>query len=219
MARRPEPKQDRQVATTRLVAVTGGSEPLFVVLVVVHVVSALAGFGSIGFAGTYASRAAHLPGDVSLDDAEVEELTRYFDRPARFWKAVLVVPVFGVLALLADPHGKGLDQLWVVGALLVWVAASVLAAGVVAPALHQVRSLLAEAAGAYRAASSPSTASAGPGVPGPSTAGGPGERVPKAGPVLPWQGGLNRAGSRASRAAAACDVLFFVALAFMVWRP
>ncbi len=257
----------------QFLAVSNGSDALFYPLVFLHIVSALAGFGSIGFAGTYASRAANLatvpdderrafeagpleagplqggPGgagqgeggrslvgaagvrkesgparedpagedpagedpagedrasdggpagdegkageavtDGGIVDPEVEEVVRYFRRPARFWKAVLAVPVFGVPALLAEPGGGGLDQLWDLSALLVWGCAAVVAAGIVAPSLRHMGTVLLS--------------------PGPAWQASPAQRAR-----------LSRYGHLASRGAAACDVLFFIALALMIWRP
>lgn len=183
-----------------VVATVGGSGPLFVALVFLHASSALAGFGSLGFAGTYASRAAHLPAGASFDDPEAEELIRYFQRPARFWKAILLVPVLGVLALLTEPGGKGLDQVWAIFALLVWAAASLLAAGAVMPGLRQMQSMLVKADG-------------------PAAPGTPGGAVAPDIAATAWRARLARAGTMASRAAAACDVLFFAALALMIWQP
>jgi hypothetical protein len=232
----------------QFLAVSNGSDALFYPLVFLHIISALAGFGSIGFAGTYASRAANLatapdgerrppgagvpeddPGGTSrgekghslvaaagagqergpgpagegpagggpageaeteggMVDPEVEEVVRYFRRPARFWKAVLAVPVFGVLALVSEPGGGGLDQVWDLTALLVWGCAAVVAAGVVAPSLRHMSTVLLS--------------------PGPSWLASAAHRAR-----------LSRYGRLASRGAAACDVLFFVALALMIWRP
>lgn len=273
-----------------LLGASGGSDAAFYPLVFFHVVSALAGFGSIGFAGVYASRAAQMavpearrPGEPAggagetrsgdlaaapLDlppaespplsrlateatqaatpahaasgaapqqlgpgpagqpaqasgatgpapattspgtagpltpssaepssageppplDPEIEELARYFSRPARFWKAVLAVPVFGALALWAEPGGGGLDQVWDIAAMFVWAGAALLAAGLVVPSLRQVRSAL-QGLGSARPPDAASRAK------------------------------LARYGRLASRGAAACDVLFFVALALMIWRP
>ena len=237
----------------QFLAVSNGSDALFYPLVFLHIISALAGFGSIGFAGTYASRAANLatapdgerrppgagvpeddPGGASrgekghslvaaagagqergpgpagespadgspadggpageaeteggMVDPEVEEVVRYFRRPARFWKAVLAVPVFGVLALVFEPGGGGLDQVWDLTALLVWGCAAVVAAGVVAPSLRHMSTVLLS--------------------PGPSWLASAAHRAR-----------LSRYGRLASRGAAACDALFFVALALMIWRP
>jgi len=241
-----------------LVASLRGNEAVFLPLVFLHVISALAGFGSIGFAGMYASRAAHwqeleepvaarpgtestglsnpgpakavtggpvagdsgagepapgeLPGsvpsaiapgptahasvlagehEIAGPDPELEELTRYFERPARFWKAILLVPVFGVLALWVQPHTNGLDQAWSLGALLIWVIATLVVVGLVAPSLKEMRPLLVLAADDAR--------------------GGVADIARRA--------RLARAGTLASRGAAICDVLFFVATALMIWRP
>lgn len=221
-----------------LAAVTGkGSDALFFPLVFLHAVAALTGFGSIGFAGTYASRAAHLsltsaprpdrpgatpapeglaaegvpaegvlsgvaPSDgppsagttvhgVPQTDPEVEELLRYFRKPARFWTVLPAVPVFGLLAIAADPNGGGLDQVWVIGGLLVWLSATLVALSMVVPALREMRAVL------LRARTSPE-----------------GVYV-----VASDRARLLRAGVLASRGAVVCDLLFFAALALMIWRP
>jgi hypothetical protein len=246
-------------------------DALFYGLVFTHAVAALVGFGSIGFAGTYASRAflpskpylrraADQKGDgrsgdglsgagldpagdgllpaadpppgeaqreqVSLlrgvsnvieaapaepavasavraqpgratttevgeQDAEFEELRRYFRRPAQLWRTLLLVPFLGLGALAADPNGGGLDQAWVLGALLVWLTATLVAGSLVLPGLYQLRTMILEL-GTLDA--TPSSRDA--------------ERIRFA-----------RAKALAGRGAACCDILFFVALALMVWRP
>jgi hypothetical protein len=224
-----------------VIAASSGNHALFVVVVLLHAAAALVGFGSIGFAGTYASRAARMaasaewwsaaspaperrevagppvvagpgaPGSYAgpqapeeaaplptEEDPEVEELLRYFRRPARFWPAVVIVPVFGVLALSVQPGGKGLNQLWSVTALLVWTVAVVVIAGVVLPGLRQVSALLDD----YAHSSLDVVTGEPSGAHG-----------------VAWRARLGRAGALAGRGAAACDVLFFVALALMIWQP
>jgi hypothetical protein len=189
-------------------SLTGGRAALFYTLVLLHAAAALVGFGSIGFGGTYASR-AYLPSDrsrpgaaepasasstateVAEREAETEELLRYFAKPARFWFALVAVPFLGLGALAANPDIGGLDQAWVLGALLVWLAATIVALSLVVPALRQMRLMLfqprsTEALPAEREA----------------------ERIRFA-----------RAATLAARGAACCDVLFFVALALMIWQP
>jgi hypothetical protein len=246
-------------------AKAGGRDALFSVLVGLHVLVALVGFGSIAFAGNYAAKAArYVPrragsappppvqaalglevtapapgagGGAGVDevagaddpaqavavagaagagpagagaaaevaaamaaappapgaevDPEAEELFRYFAKPARLWWALLAVPWLGMGALAADPHGGGLAQAWSIGAFLIWLLACVVAGGLVVPALGQVRALLARAA--------------------------------PTGGLLPIAGAqsirLARVATLASRGAAICDVLFFGALALMIWRP
>ena len=136
------------------------------------------------------STAAQGAGGAQVDP-DAEELFRYFAKPARLWWALLAVPWLGMGALAADPHGGGLWQAWSIGAFLTWLLACVVAGGLVVPALGQVRLQLSRAA------------PTGGTVP---IAGAQGLRVA-------------RAGTLASRGAAFCDVLFFCALALMIWRP
>jgi hypothetical protein len=203
------------LALPTLATVSAGGAA-FGALVALHALCALAGFGSIGFAGTYASRAAHLPAmpaaapgaDEAAPDPETEEITRYFSRPARFWKAVVAVPVLGALALAVQPDGKGFGQAWVISAFVVWFVATGVASGLVVPALGRMRELL-------------SGAPAAPGVPpapgAPPASGGAEPALP--GAPTPARAALAHAGGLASRGAAVCDVLFFVALALMIWQP
>jgi hypothetical protein len=213
-----------------LASLSGGRAVLFYALVLLHAVCALVGFGSIGFAGTYASR-AYLPEDgpgrsqhgpapseqgpvsseqgpvsseqgassehsrpagteAADEDAETEELLRYFEKPARLWLALVAVPFLGLGALASDPDLGGVDQAWVLGALLVWLSATLIAASLVVPALRQMRSML------FRP------------VRPADQAGRDAERIRFA-----------RAATLVGRGAACCDVLFFVALALMIWRP
>jgi hypothetical protein len=228
-------------------ALSGGRAAVFYTLVLLHAAAALVGFGSIGFAGTYASRAYLPPDEAGLSDlergaaqqagtevagapvtgppvtgppvtgppvtgqpmtgppvtgdalsghaesgqdAETEELLRYFERPARLWLALVAVPFLGFGALATDPSLGGLDQAWALGAILVWLAATLIAGSLVVPALRQMRSMLFQPANPEQ----PPRREA--------------ERVRFA-----------RAATLAGRGAACCDVLFFVALALMIWRP
>jgi len=271
-------------------SLTGGRAALFYSLVLLHAVAALVGFGSIGFAGTYAAR-AFLPGDeaspgaggqepddpgprdhgtsiqgtgiqgtgiqtaalsagsgpngtgptgtgptgsgptgtgagptstgVADQDAEVEELRRYFERPARFWLALVAVPFLGLGALAANPDIGGLDQAWVLGALLVWLAATLIAVSLVVPSLRQMRTMLLRtgkpdvglAGGDLADAGQADAGQAGGGqADGGLADGGLAKREAE-------QIRFTRAATLAGRGAACCDVLFFVALALMIWRP
>lgn len=147
------------------------------------------GAGPLGETGAGGAPDADLPAGGL--DAETEEIMRYFQHPARFWPAVLAVPVFGLLALAVEPHTAGLDQVWTLGGLLVWMGAVLIMLSMVLPGLRQMRTMLL-------------TPTEPAGTPAVETA---------------WRARLARAGAMASRGAAVCDVLFFVALALMIWRP
>jgi hypothetical protein len=119
---------------------------LYDVLVALHVVSAVIGFGAVALSGIYGSTARH------IDRPEArEETARYFRSPGRAEWLILPVPFLGAAALGARPQGADFAAVWVVVAAVVWLAATVLLLGVVRPAHRQIR-----------AASSPEqTASAG----------------------------------------------------------
>ena len=154
-----------------VLAATSGHQGIFDVLVGLHVVCALVGFGSVAISGVYGAWLRRTEqADVS------EETARYFQ--SRGWPELLIlgVPVFGIAAIGFRPHGADFGDLWVTGGLALWALAAVLLLGVVRPAENRIR------------------------------AGGPDHDVGGAGARLMW-------------AAAACDVLFVLALALMVTQP
>jgi hypothetical protein len=218
---------------------------LFYTLLVLHVAAALTGFASIGFAGTYAGRAAQFGGavdgpgpvtdlagpasDLAGEAADgsfsaapagmtTEELVRYFRRPAGLWWALLAVPWLGLGALAAEPHGGGVAQAWDLAAFGLWLAAALVAALVVVPAVRRVgAALVPPGAGAALV----------PPAAGPLTTAPPTTATLAIGPPATGLAGLDSAtrgrvahsGLVASRAAAVCDVLFLMALALMIWQP
>lgn len=169
----------------------------FYVLVSLHALCALTGFGSIGIAGTYAPRAGRLlsgQDQASEGPAGTEELQRYFAHPARLSLAVLAVPVLGLWAAQLRPDMRGLHQAWQLGALAVFALVAAVYVAAFAPAMNELKGFMAKA---YPNA-------------------GPGGRLPLTQPEAVT---AQSAGRRASVASAACDCLFLVALALMVWQP
>src|SRR6516165_11006061 len=107
-----------------------------VTLIVLHVLSAVVGFGAIALTGVYAGLARR-----RADGA----VRRYF-RPGTNWaaRAVYVVPVLGVV-LVATSHGTDrYSQTWVWVSLLLWVLAATLAHAVVWPGERRIQQLVAE---------------------------------------------------------------------------
>jgi hypothetical protein len=92
-------------------------------------------------------------------------------------------------------------QAWALGAFVLWAAAALVAATVVVPALRRVGAAMVPPAGAGE----PATGAPRSGVTGDL------DRFARA--------RASRSGQVASRGAAACDVLFFLALALMIWQP
>jgi hypothetical protein len=105
-------------------------------LVVLHVVTAVVGFGAIFLTGVYAGLARRRAN---------EAVRRYF-RPGPNWaaRALYTVPVLGVV-LVETSHGVDrFAQVWVWVALLLWVIATALAHAVVWPGEAGIQRLLAE---------------------------------------------------------------------------
>lgn len=105
-------------------------------VVVLHVLSAVVGFGAIFVTGVYAGLARR---------RATEAVRRYF-RPGPNWAArgLYLVPVLGVV-LVETSHGTDrFAQLWVWVSLLLWVLAAGLAQAVVWPGEARVQQLVAE---------------------------------------------------------------------------
>jgi uncharacterized membrane protein len=103
-------------------------------VVVLHVLSAVVGFGAIFLTGVYAGLARRRPSGA---------VRRYF-RSGPNWAArgVYLVPVLGVV-LVETSHGADrFAQLWVVASLLLWVLAAVLAQAVVWPGERRIQQLV-----------------------------------------------------------------------------
>lgn len=159
---------------------------VFYVLAGLHVACAIVGFGSIAISGAYGSIGREVGRSRSFEEAR-----RYFS--SRNWPEYLVVavPFFGAAALAAKPRGD-FAQLWVGGALAVWVLALGVLFAVVRPCERLIReTLVAVPAGGADAV--PLDAAA--------------------------QAEVRRAGTRLAWGSAATDVAFFVALMLMVFRP
>ncbi len=110
---------------------------LFDALVVVHVICAVVGFGSLLLSGVYGFSVRRPSGRESMDEAR-----RYFASPGRLELLVVVVPFLGLAALLVQPHGRGADQLWALLAAVVWAVAVGVLFTVTRPAERRLRAAL-----------------------------------------------------------------------------
>ena len=111
-----------------------GHAGIYDLLVAVHVASAVVGFGAVALSGAYGARArrAHTPGAG-------EEVDRYFRSKGRAEYLILAVPFLGVAALSVRPGGNDYADVWVVAALLIWLAAAAALLLVVRPAERRIR--------------------------------------------------------------------------------
>ena len=133
------------MAVGALLAANGspaGHPGLYDVLVALHVVCAVAGFGAVAVSGAYGAI-----GRRARDEAGVEEVRRFFS--SRSWVAhlLLVAPVFGVAAMAVRPGGSEFGALWAVAGLVIWVMAGALLLAVVRPSERVVRAAVSTPAG------------------------------------------------------------------------
>ncbi|MBO0730457.1 MAG: DUF2269 family protein [Acidimicrobiaceae bacterium] len=116
------------------------AHPAYVVLLVLHVVSAIVGFGAVAISGVYGSGVRH----ADARPQARKEARRYFASPGAAEWAILAVPVFGLAALALRPGPSQATSAWVPAALAVWIVAAVVLVVVVRPAEARVRALLAD---------------------------------------------------------------------------
>jgi hypothetical protein len=177
-------------------------------LLVLHVLSAVVGFGAIFLTGVYAGLARR----------RADESVRRYFRPGPNWaaRALYAVPVLGV-ALVTTSHGADrFGQPWVWVSLVLWFAATALAQAVVWPGEGRIQRLVGEAGPGGRPGDQASGAVAHEAGPG----GRPGDQAsgavaPEAGPGVQ----LDDACRRVVRAAAAIDLIFVATLVLMLARP
>jgi uncharacterized membrane protein len=107
-----------------------------VTLIVLHVVSAVVGFGAIALTGVYAGLARR----------RADEAVRRYFRPGTNWaaRAVYAVPVLGVVLVATSNGSDRYSQTWVWVSLLLWVLATTLAHAVVWPGERRIQQLVAE---------------------------------------------------------------------------
>jgi hypothetical protein len=179
-----------------LSAVTGAIAPaghpaLYDLLVGLHVLCVVIGFGSVAVSGAYGTLGRHA-GTPRARSETTEELRRFFAADSRLSYLLVLGPPIGVAALTVRPGGSELGQFWTLAGLVAWVAASTLLLGVVRPAEAQIRA--ATAAPERR----------------------PDDEVDPPPTATP---AIAAAARRLAWSAAACDLIFAVVLVLMVTQP
>lgn len=173
-----------------------GNHGVYDILVGLHVVCAVVGFGAVAISGAYGAigrrpggsdGGARTGSDGGARTGSTEEVNRFFTSPNRAEYLLVVAPLFGIAAMSVRPGGSEFGDLWAIFGFVVWVVASALLVGVVRPAEAEIRS--------------------GRGAGGGSAGGGAAA------------GGWASPAVRLMWAGAACDLLFVAALMMMVIQP
>lgn len=114
------------------------STPLYDVLLVAHIVTALVGFGAVAVSGLSAGRGRRVP-----DPTSDESVVAYF-RPGPDWagRIIFVVPALG-LALLFGGDRSQVGSVWPWAGLGAWVVAVGIATAMAWPAERRAQAELA----------------------------------------------------------------------------
>jgi hypothetical protein len=115
--------------------------PGYDLLVALHVLSAVVGFGAVAVSGVYAAGAR----SATTPERDAK-LARYF-RPGTNWaeRALLVTPVLGAIVLVVGDRPAA-TQLWPWAGLGCWVVATAVATGWCWPAERRIQQWLAAGA-------------------------------------------------------------------------
>ena len=180
-----------------LATINSGAFKFFLVL---HLLAAIIGFGTVFLAGLFGVQAEKRKG---VEGQAIAEAAYHVGHIAEL--VIYTVPVWGIILLFlsktAGHHVYWFDQTWVSVALVLYIIGLGVATGAHLPNLRRMNALMAE----LNAMGPP-----------PATAPGPGAAA--AGPP-PQVGELAERGKRAALYGAVLDVLVIVIVVLMVWKP
>lgn len=118
--------------------VPAGHPAAYDVLVGLHVVFAVVGFGAVAISGAYGAIGRN-PSTLLAGPESSEEVRRYFAARSHLEYLVLAAPLFGVAALSVRPGGSDFGAIWAVAGLVIWVLAGGLLTALVKPAERRIR--------------------------------------------------------------------------------
>ena len=115
-----------------------GHPAAYDVLVGLHVVCAVIGFGAVAISGAYGAIGRNVGQPRGRPEAG-EEVRRYFSSGSALEYLVLVAPLFGIAAMSVRPGGSEFGQLWAIAGTVIWLAAGGLLTAVIRPAARRIR--------------------------------------------------------------------------------
>jgi len=167
----------------------GLNSGIYKLLLVLHILAAIIGFGSVFLAGVFASKAQARGGREGLAVTEVlvdvaEHWSEWF---------IYAVPLLGIGLILVSDDAWKFSQTWISMSFLLYIIALGLSHGVHFPNLKRMNALGAEL-----------------------VAGGP---APAGGGPPPQVAELEARGKRAGAVGAALNLLMVAILFLMIWKP
>ena len=159
---------------------------LYKTLLVLHILTAIVGLGAVMLNGLYAAQAAKRPGPGGR---AVSEANFFVSSVAE--KFIYLIPIFGILLVLASDKQWKFSQTWIWLALLIYVVAIGISHAVLIPGHKKINALLAEME----------------------------QGPPPAGCPPPQAVEVQAIGKRMAAAGATLNVFVVVFLVLMIWKP
>lgn len=123
-----------------MIAIIGGDSGIYKLLVVLHILSAIVGIGTVMLNGLYAAQAQKRQGPAGR---AVSEANFAVSNVAE--KVIYLIPVFGILLVLASEDDRiEFGDLWVWLSLLLFAIALAISHSVMIPGHRRINALLAE---------------------------------------------------------------------------
>jgi hypothetical protein len=169
-----------------MIAFGGTSSGIFKLLLVLHILSAIVGLGAVMLNGIYAAQAQKRPGPTGRAVSEANFAVSNIAE-----KVIYLIPVFGILLVIASDKGISFGNTFVWLSLLLYIAALGVSHSILIPGHKKINGLLLEM------------------EQGPPPAGGPPPQVAQ----------IQELGKRQAAAGASLNVVVAVILILMVWQP
>jgi hypothetical protein len=169
-----------------MLAFGGTTSGIYKALVVLHILSAIVGIGGVMLNGLYAAQAQKRPGPagraVSEANFAVSDIAE---------KVIYLVPVFGILLVLASDGAIEFSNTFVWLSLVLFIGALGVAHSILIPGHRKINALLLEME----------------------------QDAPPAGGPPPQVAQIQALGKRQAAAGATLDVVLTVILILMIWKP
>jgi len=169
-----------------VLAFGGLNSGIFKVLLVLHILSAIVGLGAVMLNGLYAAQSQKRPGPEGRAVSEANEAVSNIAE-----KVIYLVPVFGILLVLASDSAIKFSNTFVWLSLVLFIAALGVSHSVLVPGQRKINALLLEM------------------EQGPPPAGGPPPQLVQ----------IQALGKRQAAAGASLNVVVAVILILMIWKP
>ena len=169
-----------------MLAFGGLNSGIFKALLVLHILSAIVGLGAVMLNGVYAAQGQKRPGPPGRAVSEANFAVTQIAE-----KVIYLIPVFGILLVLASDSAIKFSYTFVWLALALYIGALGVSHSILIPGHKKINALLAEM------------------EQGPAPAGGPPPQVAQ----------IQELGKRQAAAGATLNVFVVIFLILMIWKP